>query len=67
MWTTFFITAMRFNDSQRFFYCVFVEIIENSINVLAIESSIDHLFLSPRIWNLLYAHGNLHGGDVTDQ
>ena len=58
---------MCLGDAQRFFHCVFIEIIEHCINVLAIEGAIDHLLLSPGIRDLLYAYGNLHGGDVTDQ
>jgi hypothetical protein len=58
---------MSFNDAQRFFYCVLIEIIQNCINVLAIEGAIDHLLLSPRIWNLLYTYGDLHGVDVTGE
>jgi len=30
MWSTFFIAAMCFNNAQRFFYCVFIEIIAHN-------------------------------------
>jgi hypothetical protein len=37
-----------------------IEIIENCINAFAVECSIDHFFLSPGIWYLFNADGNLH-------
>jgi hypothetical protein len=38
---------MCFSDTKGFLHGIFIEIIENCINVLAIENAIDHLLLSP--------------------
>jgi hypothetical protein len=38
---------MCFGDTKGFFNGIFIEVIKNCINVLAIEETIDHLLLCP--------------------
>ena len=58
---------MSFDNLEGFFHGIFIEVIQNRIDVCAIEYSIDHLLLSPGIGNLLNAHCNLHERYVTDE
>ena len=59
------VATMCFSDFERFFNGIFIEVIENCINALAIEAAIDHLLLGPGVRDLLYTDSNLHERDVT--
>jgi hypothetical protein len=65
------LTPSRFiewlDDPKHLFNGVFIEVIENCIDIFTIKATLDHLLLSPRIRNLFDTDGDLHGTDVTGQ
>ena len=56
-----------FDDPQDLFDSVLIKVIEDGIDAFAIESTVDHLLLSPRIRDLFDADGDFHVADVTRQ
>jgi hypothetical protein len=55
------------NDPQDLLDGVLIKVVEDGIDAFAIESTVDHLLLSPRIRDLFDADGDFHVADVTRQ